>query len=100
MKPSPSKQASSERKNSHFRLPFSRCYNVHEQEKRRTYDEQIWEVERACFFPLVFFSHRRYQSSCYDCLQETCLHVGWKMEDELQPLFIMGEVLLVLFFAE
>ena len=39
-------------------------------------------------------------ASCYDCLQETCLYVGWEMENELQPLFILGEVLLVLFFVE
>jgi len=51
MKLSPSKQAGNERKNSHFRLPFSRCYNVYEQEKRRTYDEQIWGL----LFPFGFF---------------------------------------------
>ena len=52
---------------------------------------------RELAFPLSFFSHWRYGSSCYDCLQETCLHVGWEMEDELQSLFILGEVSLVLF---
>ena len=39
---------------SYSRLPLSRCYRTHEQEKRRACDEQIWEVERACFSPLVF----------------------------------------------
>ena len=36
------------------RFPLSRCYRVHEREKRRAYDERIWEVERACFSLLVF----------------------------------------------
>ena len=36
------------------RLLLPTCYCVHEQEKGRTYDEQIWEVERTCFSPLVF----------------------------------------------
>ena len=36
------------------RSPLSRCYQVHEQEKHRAYDERIREVERACFSPLVF----------------------------------------------
>jgi len=27
---------------------------MHEKEKRQVYDERIWEVERACFSPLVF----------------------------------------------
>ena len=37
-----------------FLLPTAK--QVHEQEKRRSYDERIWEVtvERACFSPLVF----------------------------------------------
>ena len=39
---------------SYSRFPVSRCYRVHEQEKRQAYDEQIQEVERARFFPLVF----------------------------------------------
>jgi len=37
---------------SHF--PLSRCYKIHEEEKKRAYDERIWEVERACFSPLIF----------------------------------------------
>ena len=36
------------------RLPLSRSYHVHEQEKYRAYDEQICEVKRTCFSPLVF----------------------------------------------
>jgi len=39
---------------SYSSLPLSRCYRVHEQEKRRAYDERIREVKRACFSPLVF----------------------------------------------
>ena len=39
---------------SYSRLPLSRCYRTHEQEKNRAYDEWIREVERACFSPLVF----------------------------------------------
>ena len=39
---------------SYSSLPLSRCYRVHEQEKRRAYDERIREVEKACFSPLVF----------------------------------------------
>jgi len=41
---------------SYSRFPLSRCYCVHEQEKRRAYDERIREVERACFSPLVFLA--------------------------------------------
>ena len=28
--------------------------SVFEQEKRQAYDGHIWEVERACFSPLLF----------------------------------------------
>ena len=30
------------------------CYRAKELEKRRAYDERIWEVERSTFAPLVF----------------------------------------------
>ena len=30
------------------------CYKKHEQEKRRRYDQRIWEVEHGSFTPLVF----------------------------------------------
>jgi len=33
-------------------------------------------------------------------LQETHLHVGWEMEGDLQPLFVLGQVSLVLLFFE
>ena len=39
---------------SYFRSQLSRCYQLHEREKRRAYDERVREVERACFSPLVF----------------------------------------------
>ena len=39
---------------SYFRTPLSKCYHLHEHEKRRAYDERVREVERACFSPLVF----------------------------------------------
>ena len=39
---------------SYFRSQLSRCYQLHEREKRWTYDERVREVERACFSPLVF----------------------------------------------
>ena len=35
-------------------LLLSRCYYVHEQEKRRAYDERIRDVETASFSLLVF----------------------------------------------
>ena len=31
-----------------------RCYQLHEREKIRAYDERVREVERACFSPLMF----------------------------------------------
>ena len=34
---------------SYFRTPLSKCYHLHEREKRRAYDERVREVERACF---------------------------------------------------
>ena len=39
---------------SYFPSQLSRCYQLHEREKRRAYDERVREVERACFSPLVF----------------------------------------------
>ena len=39
---------------SYFCSQLSRCYQLHEREKRRAYDERVREVERACFSPLVF----------------------------------------------
>ena len=39
---------------SYFRSQLSRCYQLHEREKRRAYDERVREVERACFSLLVF----------------------------------------------
>ena len=39
---------------SYFRSQLSRCYLLHEHEKRRAYDERVREVERTCFSPLVF----------------------------------------------
>ena len=39
---------------SYFRSPLSRCYRIHEREKRQAYDKRVREVERACFTPLVF----------------------------------------------
>ena len=39
---------------SYFRSQLSRCYKLHEHEKRQAYDERVREVERACFPPLVF----------------------------------------------
>ena len=39
---------------SYFCSQLSRCYQLHEHEKRRAYDEHVREVERACFSPLVF----------------------------------------------
>ena len=32
----------------------STCYQLHEREKQRAYDERVREVERAFFLPLVF----------------------------------------------
>jgi len=39
---------------SYSRSNLSRCYQLHEREKRRSYDARVREVERACFSPLVF----------------------------------------------
>ena len=39
---------------SYFRAQLSRCYQLHEREKRWAHYEQVREVERACFSPLVF----------------------------------------------
>ena len=38
----------------YFRLPLSRSYRFHKQEKCQAYDERICEVKRACYSPLVF----------------------------------------------
>jgi len=55
-------------------LPFSRCYQTREQEKRWTYDERIQEVERTCFFPFVFAATLGMGCTiCHYCLQEACL---------------------------
>ena len=39
---------------SYFRSQLSRCYQLHEHEKRRAYDERVRVVERVCVSPLVF----------------------------------------------
>ena len=39
---------------SYLYTPLSKCYHLHEREKRRAYDERVREVKRACFSPLVF----------------------------------------------
>ena len=39
---------------SYCSLPLSTCYRRHEQEKKRTYDQRIREVEHGCFSPLIF----------------------------------------------
>ena len=39
---------------SHHNTPFAQCYRRNEMEKRRQYDEQVREIERGCFSPLVF----------------------------------------------
>ena len=39
---------------SYFGSQLSRCYQLHEREKRLANDERIREVERVCFSPLVF----------------------------------------------
>ena len=39
---------------SYFCSQLSRCYQLHEREKRQAYDERVRAVERACFSPLVF----------------------------------------------
>jgi len=38
----------------YLRSQLSKCYQLHEREKRLAYDERVREVERACFSPLVF----------------------------------------------
>jgi len=57
---------------SYSRLPLSRCYRVHEQEKRQAYHEQIWEVERACFPPLATGGMGPVATTVY---RKLCLHV-------------------------
>ena len=44
-------------------------YRKHEQEKRRTYEERICEVEHGYFTPSGFFYFWRYGQGCYCCLQ-------------------------------
>ena len=36
--------------------PLTQCYRRAELDKRRKYDERIWEVERGTFSPLIFSS--------------------------------------------
>ena len=33
---------------------MTQCYRKHEQEKKRTYDQRIREIEHATFTPLIF----------------------------------------------
>ena len=42
---------------SYSRSPLPRCYQVHEQEKRRAYNERIRKW-RVCFYSLVFAATR------------------------------------------
>ena len=39
---------------SHRNTPLTQCYRRNEMEKRRTYEEQIREIEHGSFSPLVF----------------------------------------------
>ena len=39
---------------SNHTLSINSCYQKHEQEKRRGYDQRVREVEHGCFAPLVF----------------------------------------------
>ena len=39
---------------SQCRLSFTACYRKHEQEKKRSYDQRIHEVEHECFHQWFF----------------------------------------------
>ena len=51
---------------SYIRSPLSRCYSVHEQEKRQAYDERIREVERACTIGVCYYWW--HGTFCHYCL--------------------------------
>jgi len=53
------------------------------QEKRCAYDERVREVEKACFYLLVFSASGSMGSSDTTCLQEVGIHVSGKVEYEL-----------------
>ena len=86
---------------SYSRLPLSRCYRTHEQEKNRAYDEWIREVERACFSPLVFAaSGGMGPVATINCVSETCFFAGQQMEHQLQPLPVLDKMSFVFFIVE
>ena len=70
-----------------FKHQLVSCYHLHEMEKRRQYDERVWEVERGSFAPLVFATCGGIgqASNRFVFFTNACLPAGIEEGPALQP---------------
>ena len=60
------------------------CYRRHEQEKRRSYDQHVRDVEHGSFSPLVFFNCWWHGSDCQGRVQEAGINACCQAQPTLQ----------------